>query len=73
MIFTSVELVKNLMANTTTKTGLTVDVSILDKVYATGRKAPTHFKEQMRVIFDEDLPQWNYTIPPSVTSVGGVI
>lgn len=32
VIFTSVELVKNLMANTTTKTGLTVDVSVLDKV-----------------------------------------
>jgi hypothetical protein len=32
VIFTSVELVKNLMANTTTNTGLTVDVSVLDKV-----------------------------------------
>jgi hypothetical protein len=30
--FTSVELVKHLLANTTTKTGLTVDVRVLDKV-----------------------------------------
>jgi len=73
VIFTSVELVRDLMANTTTKTGLVVDVTVLDKVYATGRKTAPHFKEQMRVIFDDDLPQWNYTIPPSVTSAGGVI
>ena len=73
VIFTSVELVRDLMANTTTKTGLTVDVSVLDKVYATGRKTAPHFKEQMRVIFDDVLPQWNYTIPPSVASAGGVI
>jgi hypothetical protein len=73
VIFTSVELVRDLMATTTTKTGLVVDVSVLDQVYATGRKAPAHFKEQMRVIFDEDLPQWNYTIPPSAVSIGGVI
>lgn len=73
VIFTSVALVKDLMATTTTKTGLSVDVSILDKVYATGRKTTPHFKEQMRVIFDEDLPQWNYTIPPKIISIGGVI
>jgi len=73
VIFTSVELVKTLMANTTTKTGLTVDVRVLDKVYATGRKAATTFKEQMHVVFDADLPQWNYTILPQVTAIGGVI
>jgi hypothetical protein len=73
VIFTSVALVKDLMATTTTKTGLSVDVSVLDKVYATGRKTAPHFKEQMRVIFDEDLPQWNYTIPPKIISIGGVI
>jgi hypothetical protein len=32
VIFTSVALVKDLMATTTTKTGLSVDVSVLDKV-----------------------------------------
>jgi hypothetical protein len=73
VIFTSVELVKTLMANTTTKTGLTVDVRVLDKVYATGRKVAATFKEQLRVVFDAQLPQWNYTIPPQVTSIGGVI
>jgi Rhodopirellula transposase DDE domain len=73
VIFTSVELVRDLMANTTTTTGLTVDVSVLDKVSATGPKVAATVKEQMRVVFDADLPQWNYTIPPQVTSIGGVI
>jgi hypothetical protein len=70
VIFTSVDLVKDLMAKTTTKTGLEVAVDMLDKVYATGRKVDVNFKEQMRVIFDDELPQWNYRIPPGRISIG---
>lgn len=64
MAFSSVELVKDLMSKATTKAGLEVDVTILDKVYETGRKVSAEFKEQMRVIFDEVLPQWNYKVTP---------
>ncbi len=64
VIFSSVELVKELMSKATTKAGLEVDVTILDKVYETGRKVSTALKKQMRVIFDEVLPRWNYRIPP---------
>ncbi len=64
MIFRTVELVKELMAQATTQTGLQVSVTILDKVYETGRKVSAQVKEQMRVIFDEALPQWNYTVLP---------
>lgn len=64
MVFSSVELVKELMSKVTTKTGLEVEVTILDKVYETGRKVSTTFKEQMRVIFDDVLPRWNYRVPP---------
>lgn len=73
VIFTSIDLVKDLMAKTTTKTGLEVNVSILDKVYATGRKIAATFKEQMRVIFDDKLPQWNYRVLPGPTPIGEVI
>jgi hypothetical protein len=73
VIFTSVALVKDLMAKATTKTGLAVNVSILDKVYATGRKVAATFKEQMRVIFDDALPQWNYRVLPCLTPMGEVI
>lgn len=64
VVFSSVELVKDLMSKATTKAGLEVDVTILDKVYETGRKVSAEFKEQMRVIFDEVLPQWNYKVMP---------
>ena len=64
VIFTSVDVVQELMAKATTKTGLEVSVNILNKEYATGRKVAADFKEQMGVIFDADLPQWNYRLPP---------
>lgn len=64
VIFKSVELVKELMEKTTTSQGLTVTVQIIDKVYATGRKVADDFKETMRIVFDDFLPQWNYTAVP---------
>ena len=73
VIFSSVELVKELMSKTTTKTGLKVDVTILDKVYETGRKVSAKFKEQMRIIFDDELPKWNYTVSPVEIDSGQVI
>lgn len=65
VIFTSVSLVKDLIAKTTTSTGLKVTVRIIDKVYQTGRKVADDFKETMRIIFDDFLPQWNYTAAPN--------
>ena len=70
VIFTSVEVVKELMEKATTKTGLQVSVHILDKVYTTGRKVGVDFKEQMRVLFDEELPHWNYRVLPEAASTG---
>ena len=73
VIFTSVDVVQELMAKAATKTGLEVRVNILNKEYATGRKVAADFKEQMGVIFDADLPQWNYRVPPRETYMGEVI
>ena len=64
VIFESVEVVKELMAKATTKTGLKVFTTILDQVYLTGRKVADDFKETMPIVFDELLPQWNYTAKP---------
>jgi hypothetical protein len=64
VIFTSIELVKELMEKTTTTTGLKAFVHIIDKVYETGRKVAADFKETMRIVFDEFLPQWNYRAMP---------
>ena len=65
VIFTSIELVKELIEKTRTSTGLSVTVKIIDKVYETGRKAVDGFKETMRIVFDDFLPQWNYTAIPN--------
>ena len=52
------------MEKTQTKAGLQVVVDILDKVYQTARKAVEGFKENMTIVFDDHLPQWNYTAVP---------
>jgi hypothetical protein len=64
VIFESVEIVKDLMAKAKTQTGLKVFVSILDQVYQTGRKVTQEFKQTMEIVFDDYLPQWNYTAKP---------
>jgi hypothetical protein len=65
VVFESVELVKELMEKAKTSTGLRVTVEILDKVYEAGRKYAEGFKENMRIVFDEILPKWNYRAVPS--------
>jgi Rhodopirellula transposase DDE domain len=65
VIFESVELVKGLMEKARTSTGLEVTVDILDKVYQTGRKYAEGFKEDMKIVFDEILPKWNYRAVPA--------
>jgi hypothetical protein len=67
VIFESVEIVKDLMARAKTQTGLSVVVTIVDKVYQTGRKVAEDFKQSMEIVFDQHLPQWNYTAKPQVT------
>jgi hypothetical protein len=64
VIFDSVGTVRKLISRTSTKTGLTTVVNILDKVYQTGRKYADDFKEKMPIIFDKFLPKWNYCAAP---------
>ena len=58
------------MARTKTKQGLRVTVNVIDKVYQTGREVAESFKANMPIIFDDFLPQWNYTaVPTKLTNV----
>ncbi|NEQ55853.1 MAG: ISAzo13 family transposase, partial [Leptolyngbya sp. SIO3F4] len=66
-IFESVEALRDLIAQTSTKTGLSVVTTIIDAVYETGRKAADAFKAQMPIRFDDHLPQWNYVAQPQQT------
>jgi len=65
VIFTSHTLVKELIETTSTKTGLQVVAHIVTKVYETGRKVADDFKDTMRILFDENLGQWNYRAVPA--------
>jgi hypothetical protein len=40
--------------------------TVLDKVYKTGRKVAKDFKQTMEIVFDDYLPQWNYTAKPQM-------
>ena len=66
VVFTSVELVNNLITQTKTATGLKVFSSVLDKVFETGRKYAEGFKDNMKIQFDDYLPNWNYVAVPQV-------
>ena len=50
---------------------MTLDV--IDHVYETGRKVADDFRQNMRIQFDEHLPQWNYVAIPAQTVVPEVI
>jgi hypothetical protein len=64
VIFHTVEVAKQFIERAKTATGLRVTVSLLDKVYATGRKYADGFKENLKIVFDDHLPKWNYRALP---------
>jgi len=64
VIFSSLEVVTDLISKTRTEKGLKVFVHVLDKVYETGRKVTETFKSNMRIVFDKVLPKWNYCAVP---------
>ncbi len=64
LIFNDIKIIKEAMANTKTKKGLRTIVSVVDKIYETGKKVTDGFKKKMRIRFDELLPQWNYQAVP---------
>jgi hypothetical protein len=64
VIFRTLETVRHYLPKAGTKTGLEVEVRVLEKVYETGRKCAAGFKEAMRIVFDEVLPKWNYRAVP---------
>jgi hypothetical protein len=64
VIFRTLETVRYYVSKAATTKGLTVAVRILEKVYETGLKCAAGFKEDMKIVFDEVLPKWNYRAIP---------
>ena len=63
VIFKGVALVKQLMEKARTRTGLSVVVDILDKVYETGRKVAESVKETLNIVRDAILPSMELLDP----------
>jgi len=55
-----VAIAKKFIAMTKTTTGLKVTVDVLNGVYVTGKKVAADFLKNSRIVFDQDLPRWNY-------------
>ena len=53
------------MAETSTAQGLTTSVHLLEGEYPTGQKTPKNYKKTMRIVFDDELPAWNYRAVPT--------
>ena len=66
VILHSIDLVAELMRKATTRTGLAVEVTILEKVYELGRKTSQAMKDSINLVRDAVLPRWNYRILPNV-------
>jgi hypothetical protein len=55
------------MATATTQTGLKLLTTILYNTYQTGRRnMAVDFKSNLKIVFDEFLPQWNHTPKPEL-------
>lgn len=65
VVFENAEIVEELIAKTTTTTGLRMTTAVIDKVYETGRKVSTDMVKAVRITKDKALPRWNYSIAPS--------
>lgn len=65
VVFHTLDMVKQLARQTRTNTGLRVTVDVIKKVYQTGRKVAPDFKQTMRIVFDDEMPKWNYTANPT--------
>ena len=67
VILHTVDVAQHFIERTQTTTGLGMTVRILDKGYETGRKYAADFKQNMKIIFDDHLPKWNYRAVPEFT------
>jgi hypothetical protein len=65
VIFLSVEIAVQAMSQTATSKGLTTTVHVLPGDYPNGQKAPEGYKHSMKIVFDDDLPKWNYRAIPT--------
>ena len=64
IVFQTLEIIKQFIRKTCTRTGLRVTLNVLDREYKTERKATPEFLEAYPILFDEYLTDLNYTAVP---------
>jgi hypothetical protein len=69
MLFDTLETVVGLMRKATTRTGLRTTVNVIRRLYETGRHATEEIKQNLRIVFDDLLPRWNYRAVPQNATV----
>jgi hypothetical protein len=65
-LFDSLETVVALMRRASTTTGLTTTVNVIRREYEKGRNATEEMKQNLKIVFDELLPNWNYRAVPQI-------
>ena len=65
VVFKDYQIVKELIQNTRTTSGLQVKVNINSKVYSKSEKLQKKEIETLNIIPDSFLPKWNYAILPN--------
>jgi len=60
----SLEVILNLIGNTTSQTGLKVYAMKDDNEYPTGRKISDEEMKKINIVINKTLGKWNYTIKP---------
>jgi hypothetical protein len=69
MLFDSLDTVATLMRKATTSTELRTTVNVIRRHYETGRKATEQMKQNLKIVFDDLLPKWNYRAIPQCATV----
>jgi len=65
LLLTSLEVVCRAMERASTKTGLTTTIHVLNGDYPIGEKAPKNYKKITTILYDQELPAWNYRAVPA--------
>jgi Rhodopirellula transposase DDE domain len=69
MLFDTLDTVVTFMRKASTSTGLRTTVNVMRRHDETGRKATAQMKQNLRIVFDNLLPKWNYRAIPQDATV----
>ena len=69
MLFDTLDTVVTLMRKASTSTGLRTTVNVIRRHYETGRNATDQMKQNLKIVFDNLLPKWNYRAIPQYATV----